>query len=319
MKRRTGFTLIELLVVVAIIGLLIGILLPSLNRAREAANRTVCSANLRGIHQSMSIYSNGNKNRFPKYGTGGASESAWGFEDPSSSRATDLGDPDSGSSMDISTLEDNMTAALWLMVRDGTSQAGSFVCPSDREAVDDPITEVDTGANQYNEDGEQYRVRDTFDFGLPKSLSYSSINMYDAENGTNWDNRIEPEWVLMSDDNNADPATHELADDGNTDSNLHGYAHDDDPSRDNLARNENSQNHNNGAGQNFLFGDGHVEFANDPFVGPEDNNAMAAGDHFDSAGSAPTLANNLTDATEQHRDVILIPITGNDGDNLADN
>jgi prepilin-type N-terminal cleavage/methylation domain-containing protein/prepilin-type processing-associated H-X9-DG protein len=63
--RRTAFTLVELLVVIGIIALLIGILLPTLARARESGVRIKCLSNLKQIGNSLRIYGTQNQDSCP--------------------------------------------------------------------------------------------------------------------------------------------------------------------------------------------------------------------------------------------------------------
>ncbi len=63
--RKNAFTLIELLVVISIIALLVSILLPALNQARDLARQLVCSTHLKSVYLGISLYANDYKGLIP--------------------------------------------------------------------------------------------------------------------------------------------------------------------------------------------------------------------------------------------------------------
>jgi len=155
MNKLKGFTLIELLVVIAIIAILMGILMPSLNRVREQGKRAVCLGNLKQMAIAWTIYSDDNDNKIvngaPMGTAVGQATVGTGYhanEIPWVGRcwATDY---TSGGQLDEQTQIRGIKAgALWPYIK----QAKLFRCPTGTRGEMLTYAAMD-GVNGYRRDG----------------------------------------------------------------------------------------------------------------------------------------------------------------------
>jgi prepilin-type N-terminal cleavage/methylation domain-containing protein len=249
-QRSAGFTLVELLVVIGIIALLISILLPSLNRAREQANRVKCSNNLRQIALAAMMYANQEvrTGAFPRtyYDTMGGNviASTQGYGNPPTF-ANSFPTPGPGN-----IGANNVTASFFLILKTQEITPDVFICPS-------------SGGERGFQAGSTISVQDVSNWqSIPLHLTYSYNcpfpNSAAVQGGWRFNNSLGPDFVMAADQNpgkaGGNPATPNNVEVPNYDS-----------GRKDMQR-ANSNNHQN-EGQNVVYCDAHVEFQYSPYCG----------------------------------------------------
>jgi prepilin-type N-terminal cleavage/methylation domain-containing protein len=144
-KRRPAFTLIELLVVIAIIAILIGLLVPAVQKVREAAARMSCQNNLKQIGLAIHAYHDANKH-LPPYGfefTADPGSNLWGARrEGHAALGLILPYIEQGNVVRIARLDLSVLNPLNVPAPYGSSPAGAtkipvYQCPSAPERVAD--------------------------------------------------------------------------------------------------------------------------------------------------------------------------------------
>jgi len=258
-NRTRGFTLVELLVVIGIIALLISILLPSLNKARETANRVKCAANLKAIGNSLLLYSNDSRGGYPRtiynagLTSGGILVPTWGTGAFSTN-------PFNNGTPGVQRPYDNdISAAIYLLLSTQDITGDSFVCPSSSAEKWDFGGASNSVANWSNWNGQDE---------INKHLSYSYQNPYGDTNantaGFKLNASVGADYAVYADINPGSIQAYDSYLGGRQIS--YNVVEPTNSSGGQSQKRANSPNHDK-EGQNILFGDGHVDWASTAFAG----------------------------------------------------
>jgi len=256
-RKTKGFTLVELLVVIGIIALLISILLPSLNKARETANKAKCQSNLHQIGLAILLYQQDSQQLYPRtiMDTNTTHTATWGTGPGTAGTADPFG---IGAAAPAGLSADDVSASFFLLLRNEQLTPAVFICPSSNAEAWDFGGGSNSAQNWVNWNGTG---------GITKNLSYSYENPF-ANNSA-----VSNGWQLKNPDatyaicSDINPGT-SIPNGGTAGKNVTSVLTTDASSNMRLA---NSPNHQQD-GQNVLFGDGHAEWENNPFCGTQHDN-----------------------------------------------